>query len=109
MTKRPKEDLTWLALNTETLPAPIKAKHEAVRALFAQIKDAKADLEKDLSSMLNSVAAKLPTEAKTALKVTDKGKFPAGTVLKFAYLRGIAVATATAPKSQTQSGAINLA
>lgn len=103
-----KEQLDWLAINPDTLPAPLKVKHEAIRELFAQIKTAKASFEADAVAMLKTVAKALPADAKAKLKVTDKGAFPAGTELKFSYLRGIAVATATAAKTKTQAGTISL-
>lgn len=104
-----KEDLSWLAINPDTLPAPVKVKHEAIRELFAQLKEAKAAFEAEASAMLVKIATGLPADAKATLKVDAKGKFPANSEFKFSYLRGIAVATATKAKARQQAGGISLA
>lgn len=99
-----KEELSWLAIKVETLPPTLQAKHQIVRDLFAQVKAAKAEFEQEANKVLASIAEALPAAAKATLKVDANGKFPANSVLKYSYMRGVAVATASAPKAKASSG-----
>jgi len=103
MAKRIKEDLQWLPLNPDSLPASAQAQHAAIRALFDQLKTAKAAFETAVDALLVKNAAILPAEAQAALHI-EGGKFPVGTVRKFSYMRGVAVATATAAKAKSAGG-----
>lgn len=95
-----KEELTWVALNVDSLPASLQTKHKAIRDAFDALKVLKAAFEDEASRTLTANAAKLPVQVKADLKVTDQGTFPTGSVLKFSYMRGVAVATASAPKAK---------
>ena len=99
-----KEELSWLTINPETLPAALQTKHQAIRDLFATLKVAKESFEKDCDAVLVKLAKAMPEEAKAVLKISADGKFPTGSVRKFSYMRGIAVATASAPKGKAASG-----
>lgn len=98
-----KEELSWIALNAETLPASLQAKHKAIRDAFAALKVLKDAFETECDAVLVKNAAKLPDTAKEALRIVD-GKFPVNTVRKFSYMRGIAVATASAAKAKSAGG-----
>ena len=99
-----KEELSWLALNVDTLPASLQAKHKAIRELFDVLKGAKAAFEAECDAVLIKIAPAMPADAKATLRIDAKGHFPPGTVRKFSYMRGVAVATATAAKGKVAAG-----
>ena len=103
MAKRVKEDLSWLAINVDTLPKTLQTKHATIRGLFDQLKTAKAAFESECDALLVKIAGAMPADAQEKLRIED-GKFPAKSVRKFSYMRGIAVATASAPKSAAGKG-----
>jgi hypothetical protein len=99
-----KEELNWQAINVDTLTPSLQAKHKAIRDLFDVLKVAKAEFETECDQLLVKIAAQLPADVKTTLRVTVDGKFPPNTVRKFSYMRGVAVATANAAKAKVSGG-----
>lgn len=124
-----KEELSWLPLNTETLPSTLQVKHKAIRDAFAALNVLKANFQTECDAVLAKLVASWPAQAKAeaaaveaakvagfevpaspitygmaALRVGQDGKFLPGTTRKFSYMRGVAVAGASVAKASASKG-----
>lgn len=104
-----KEVLDWVTLDATTFPPALKALDDELREAFKMVKEIKGRYEPELDKVLCKIAPALDAETKEKLKIDARGKFPPATIRKFSYMRGVAVATANAPKGKSGVGGIRIA
>ena len=104
-----KEVLDWVTLDVSTFNDELKAFDEELREGFAMIKEIKGRYEPRLTATMHKIAPALDADTKAKLRIDAKGKFAAGRVLKYSYMRGVAVASAAAPKGKSGVGGIKIA